>query len=310
MRAAIESLAYTLGESEHAYGEVTNFQEFLKTNGYPDRPELFGWGKYRKTAGDIFDLGIDSAKKTLSRSGISPADIDFLFFCSTCLPGDEIEHIKFNVKLLKELQLRNAFPIGITLNNCASFLSAIVSAVNMVKAGSYKNILIVTADKVYDENIRFNNFALLSDAAASCVVTSRNVAGYELVADKFRSSEDPIGTNRGKDDSPLYARVFREIIDQAGTQVGQVKKVFCSNIFRSVTQLKELKLGFAKSQLFLDNVPRYGHCFSADTFINLVDYGARGEIADGDLFMVSVDAPNLRASIVLRRVGAADGGSA
>ncbi|MFL6713086.1 MAG: hypothetical protein ACJ8LN_09175 [Sulfurifustis sp.] len=303
MQAVIESLAYSLGESEHAYSEVVNFQEFLKANGYPDKPELFGWGKYRKTAADIFDLGIASARKTLASSGLSPADIDFVYFCSTCFPGDEIEHIKFNVKLLKELQLTNTFPVGFTLNNCASFLSAIVMAVNMVRTGAYKNILIITADKVYDENIRFNNFALLSDAAASCIVTSRNVAGYELVADRFRASEDPIHSNRGKDDSALYARVLREIIDQAGVKVGQVRKVFCSNIFRSITQLKEMKLGFSKGQLFLDNVPKYGHCFSADTFINLIDYSSSNPASDSDLYMVSVDAPNLRASVLLRRTG-------
>jgi 3-oxoacyl-[acyl-carrier-protein] synthase-3 len=188
---------------------------------------------------------------------------------------------------MKRLGVANAFPIGITLNNCTSFLSAISIAVNMVRSGGARNILIVTADKVYDETIRFNNFALLSDAAASCIVTARPVAGYHLAASSFRAADDPIETNHGRDDSALYQRVFEEVMSQANLTSEQVAQVFCSNIFRSITLIKERKLGFAKKQLFLSNVSKYGHCFSA-----------------GEHYVISADAPNLRASIVLRRAEA------
>lgn len=301
-RPVIASLAYSLGESAHLYSHARNFHEMLKENGYPDRPEIFGWGKYRKTAGDIFDLGITSARKTITESGIPADEIDFVYFCSTCFPGDEIDYIRFNNKIIESLHLRNAFPIGVTLNNCTSFLSAISLAANMVRAGCYCNILVITADKVYDEATRFNNFALLSDAAASCIVTSRHTSGYELVADRFLSSTDPINSNKGKDDSELYKRVLAELIEKSDTELSKIRKVFCNNIFRPITQLKEMKLGFSREQIFLDNVEQHGHCFSADTVINLVDYGARFGINDGDRFMVSADAPNLRASMVLKRI--------
>ncbi|HXZ00664.1 MAG TPA: ketoacyl-ACP synthase III family protein [Stellaceae bacterium] len=303
MVAVIEAIECAFGESERPYSEVVNFDDVLKANNYPNLPGLFGWGNYRKTAGDIFDLGLASAARTMADSAISAKEIDFVYFCSTCFPGDEIEHIKYNAHVISELGASNAFPVGITLNNCASFLSAITMACKMVESGAYNNILVITADKVYDETIRMNNFALLSDAAASCIVTNRPVAGYRVVSDVFRTSDNPIFTNRGKDDSPLYLRVFNEIIEKSSVKPNEIKKVFCSNVFKSITLVKEKKLGFSRDQLFLENIPRYGHCFSADVFINLIEYERQAQVPEGERFMFSVDAPNLRASVLLERVG-------
>ena len=37
-------------------------------------------------------------------------------------------------------------------------------------------------------------------------------------------------------------------------------------------QVKELGYGFRRSQLYLDNVPLYGHCLGSVTLINSSDY--------------------------------------
>jgi 3-oxoacyl-[acyl-carrier-protein] synthase-3 len=302
MPAVIEALSYALGETEHAYSDVPGYQEILASNGYPDQPALFGWGHYRKTAGDIFDLGIRSARQSLAASAISASDVDMLMFCTTCFPGDEISHIGSNIRLLKGLEIKRAFPVGLTLNNCTSFLGAIAMAGCMVRSGEYRNILIVTSDKVYDESIRFNNFALLSDAAASCIVTSRAVAGLQLLGSSFGASDSPIDTNRGKDDPDLYRRILDNVLRDAGSELEAVKRVFCSNIFRPVTQLKESRLGFARRQLYLDNVPQYGHCFSADTLINFIDYARTTPVEPGDRFLLAADAPNLRGNLMTEYV--------
>ena len=301
----IEALAYALGETERSYREVPNLADLLAFNNYPDTPELFGWGSYRKTEKDIFELGIESAAKSLAESTADRDEIDALFFCSTCFPGNEIRHIAFNARLLRDLAIPNAFPVGITLSNCVSLLHAVATAVKLVDSGVYRNILVITADKVYDEHSRMNNFALLSDSAASCVVTSKSAAtGCSLLAESFRASDDPIETNRGKDDSELYRRVLHEVVTRGEVEVGDCTAVFTSNIFKPITKQKERKLGFRSSQIFLDNVPRYGHCFSADTLINLIDYSDGGTSGPDDIYMLSADAPNLRASILLKPVTA------
>jgi 3-oxoacyl-[acyl-carrier-protein] synthase III len=302
MLAVIEAFAYALGETELAYSDVPGYQEILIRNGYPDQPSLFGWGHCRKTDDDIFDLGIRSARQTLATSAIAASDIDVLLFCSTCFPGDEISHIGSNIRLLKGLEIERAFPIGLTLNNCTSFLGAIAMAGCMVRSGEYRNVLIVTSDKVYDESIRFNNFALLSDAAASCIVTNRAVAGLQLLGSSFGASESPIDTNRGKDDPDLYRRILDNVLRDAGTELAGVKRVFSSNIFRPITQLKENRLGFSRHQLFLDNVSHYGHCFSADTLINFTDYARTTPVEPGDRFLLAADAPNLRGNLMTEYV--------
>jgi 3-oxoacyl-[acyl-carrier-protein] synthase-3 len=299
--ASVSAFAYELGERELPYRDASNFARVLEENNYPDQPAMFGWGSFRQSERDVFDLGIAAARRTLQQAELAPGDVDALFFCTTQFPGDAIEHIGFNVRLLGGLGLTNAFPIGLTLNNCAAFLSAIGMAVAMVGAGRCRNALLVTADKCLDENIRMTNFALLSDGAAACIVSGDGRPGYELVAQAFAPSEEPIENNRGKDDPQLYQRVVQRIASQSPVPLSDVKKVLCSNIFKPVTQLKESKLGFQRRQLFLDNVPRYGHCFSADTAINLVDCESQGILARGDHVLLAADAPNLRASVMLRK---------
>lgn len=300
--ASVRAFDYVLGERELRYRDARNFERVLSENNYPDQPEMFGWGSFRQSDHDVFDLGIAAARRTLDKGGVPAREIDALFFCTTQFPGDAIAHIGFNVRLLGGLGLTNAFPAGITLNNCTSFLSAISMAVAMVRAGRCRHALLITADKVPDESLRMTNFALLSDGAASCLVSREPGLGYELVAEAFLPSVAPIDSYRGKDEPELYQRVARAVTDESGIEPAAVKKVLCSNIFKPITQLKESKLGFQRRQLHLDNVPRYGHCFSADTAINLVDCETQGAIAHGDHVLLAADAPNLRASLLLRKI--------
>lgn len=300
MHITIDACSYVLGEIERPYQDVPDFKNMLGRYGYPDEPSVFGWGSYFKTEGDIFDLGIKSARQTLAASGVSADDVDFVMFCSTCFPGNEIEYINYNVRIQKSLELKKAFPIGITLNNCISFMSAIVMAQHLVLSGTYNNVLIITADKVYDESLRFNNFALLSDSAASCMVSRREVAGLQICSAGFGVSQDPMTSNHGKDEPELYGRILQNVLADAATPLNEVSKVFCNNIFRPVTQLKEIRLGFSRRQLYLDNVARCGHCFSADTLINYLDYTRQTPPAEGEKFLFSVDAPNLRANMLVQ----------
>jgi len=296
----IESIAYEFGELKKPYTSVPNHKEIFESNNYPNMPELFGWGDYHKSKRDIFDLGITSAKRSLSQSLTKPNDIDAVFFCSTCFPGNEIDYISFNTRILRELNLSDAFLIGVTLNNCVSFLSSIMMACKLVECGTYKNILVITADKVYDENARLNNFALLSDSSASCIVSKSEASGYALISESFKSSDDPIDSYKGKDDPSLYLKVMGEVLTKADTNIENIQAVLSNNIFKPITQQKERKLGFSKAQLYQKNVLLHGHCFSADTLINLLDYSQDKDINNGALFMLSSDAPNLRASLVLK----------
>lgn len=300
MRITIEACSYVLGEIERPYHDVPDFKDMLGRYDYPDEPAVFGWGSYFKTQGDIFDLGIRSARQTLAQSSVCADDVDFVMFCSTCFPGNEIEHINYNVRISESLELKKAFPIGITLNNCISFMNAIAMAESMIHSGTYNNILIITADKVYDENIRFNNFALLSDSAASCLVTNREVSGLQITSARFGVSQNPITSNHGKDEPDLYGRILNEVLESSATSLNDVSKVFCNNIFRPVTQLKETRLGFSRRQLYLDNVARCGHCFSADTLINYVEHARQKPPEEGEKFLFSVDAPNLRANMLVQ----------
>jgi 3-oxoacyl-[acyl-carrier-protein] synthase-3 len=82
--------------------------------------------------------------------------------------------------------------------------------------------------------------------------------------------------------------------------VSDLTKVFSNNLYLPVITLKEGSIGVNKSQLYLENVARFGHCFSADSVINLSDYMKTVGIQKGEYFALNSSAEGLRAQVLLQ----------
>jgi len=295
----ISSIAYELGEHVHEYNEAENFTTVMSEHRIPDMPELMGFGHYRKTSQDILSLAISSAKKTLSKAELSGSKVDVVLFCSTnfgVIEGDGREYV---YQLCKQLNLTRAYPMGITLNNCTAFLSAIKMAEAMLNSDHYENILVVTADKVYDESQRCIHYGIFSDAAASCIVSNNIRNGYPIVSTNFRSDYRLIADSQGLNDDELYADVQRGLLQSPSYAISEIKKAFTSNIFVPITRAKESRAGLTDEQLYFDNVADKGHCFSADALINLDDYTTQNADTDQSPYLLSADADGLRVSLLV-----------
>jgi 3-oxoacyl-[acyl-carrier-protein] synthase-3 len=66
--------------------------------------------------------------------------------------------------------------------------------------------------------------------------------------------------------------------------------------------MKERQAGFSREQLYLDNIPRLGHCFAADPLINLVDRTERGDVRPGRYCLLAASVPGSRLGALLSRV--------
>jgi len=296
---ALCGLSYELGDQVRAYKDAENFAAVMARHRIPDLPALMGFGCYRRTSDDILTLAIKSARKTLASTGLSGEDIDVVFFCSTnfgVIGGDGREYV---YQLCKQLGLSRAYPVGITLNNCTTFLSALKIAQSMLPGSHYKNILVVTSDKVYDETQRCIQYGIFSDSAASCVVSKELSQGFELLASDFRSDYRLIESGAGLNDDAIYASVQQNLLAAANYRVSDITKTFTNNIFVPIVRAKETRLGFSDRQLYLDNVAEKAHCFAADALINLTDYAANRQDEDGSLYVLSADAEGLRVSLLL-----------
>ena len=297
----VYGLAHELGEQQRSFSEIDNLDAFLSAHRIPRKPEVYGWGHHFASSRSVLELGVASAKRTLATSGTDPAEVDLVIFCCIHFPDDKYRSGAALPALLGELRTYRALPIGVTLNNCLTLLSALSLAGGMVAAGRARTALVISADKVAGEFERIHPFAIFSDAAVSCLVTNdESRRGYRIVAESFH--QDP-ALEAGATDMTqrqLYRRVAETLTARCGRQIGEAQRIFTSNLFRPLVLLKETQPGWAsREQLYLENVARVGHCNSGDPLLNLETYASETAPQVDDLFILAADAPGLRGALML-----------
>ncbi|MBV9022374.1 MAG: 3-oxoacyl-ACP synthase [Streptomycetaceae bacterium] len=299
----LSGAAYVLGEHETDHTTVENLQERASSFGMPPKAALWGWGSVRRTAKSLETLAVHSGLKTLRAAGVDPASVDGLILCSTRFPGGPVTHGTFVERVITGIDVGNAAFTGITLNRCTNLLVGLRMAKALVAAGHHHRVLVITTDRVTDESVRMESFALFSDGAASCLVSDEPLGPetYEIVAGA--SAQDAGALEWSNEiSSDLARRVNELILDAAGMKTGDIDGVLHANLFRPIVVLKERQAGFAQEQLFLGNITRIGHCFAADPLINLVDRAAAsGTRADGHYLLVS-SVPGVRIGVLLRKL--------
>src|SRR5215216_4208093 len=163
---------YVLGEIEEDHTAIVNLRERTAELRIFPRADFWGWGKIRRTRKGIASMAIESGSATLRAAAIAPASIDALVLCSTSFPEGTGSHGLFVQTIMSGLGLEDVDFIGVTLNSCTNLLAGLQVADAMVASGRYSRVLLITSDRVPDETVRMEKFALFSDGAASCVVTA------------------------------------------------------------------------------------------------------------------------------------------
>lgn len=295
---------YVLGEVDEPYDAVPGFAERAAGYRMAPRPELWGWGRFRRTEHSLAALAIEAGRSTMRAAGLDPSTVDALVLCSTKFPGGAETHGAFVAEITAGLGLPDVAFTGVTLNRCTGLLAAIDIADAFVASGRHRTVLVVTTDRIADESTRLHTFALFSDGAAGCVVaaTGHGPAAYEIVAcaNAQRTSDldwtHEISAELAKD-------VTRALLKPAGVELAAVDALAHPNLFIPVVVMKERLAGFAPQQLYLDNVARVGHCFAADPLINLVDRAALGQVSRGGHVMLAASVPGSRYGVLLRACG-------
>ncbi|MDM0011249.1 hypothetical protein QTH87_02250 [Variovorax sp. J22P168] len=296
--AYLNGIAYTLGEEERSHETASGFG----TLNVPNRPALWGWGHYRQASGSVFDLMITAARRSLEAARVKPGEIDIVIFCHATVPRYEGPPSAAASRMLVELGLGRAFPVSAGLNGCAALLCGVVMADGLVAAGRARRVLVVAGDVHPADQNRFHRYAIFSDAACACVVSSTATEGaFELLAAASAVDASAMAADAGFS-SELAAQVNQAMLVDAGIPASDVAKVFCNNVFLPITMLKESEGGFDEGQLFTDNVKRIAHCYSADALINLADHASAGGVRRGGHYVVAADSPGLRTGVLLKAV--------
>lgn len=114
-------------------------------------------------------MGVEAAKMAIERAGLTPADIDFIVFATLSpdyyFPG-------CGVLLQRAMKMKEIGALDVR-NQCSGFIYALSVADQFIKTGTYKNILVVGAEKHsfgLDFSTRGRNVTVIFGDGAGAVV--------------------------------------------------------------------------------------------------------------------------------------------
>lgn len=133
--------------------------------------------------------------------------------------------------------------------------------------------------------------SVLGDATAALVV-SLDGPGDAVLSIAHRTygeyhqamqMDDDLQRRYRQDYVPTVAAVMREAVELAGLALEDIDVVLPHNVNRySWTSIARL-LGLPLERVYLENVPKTGHCFCADPFMNLSTGRVEGAVRPGDI---------------------------
>lgn len=301
----LSGASYLLGEHEEDHSAIGNLPELAERFKLAPNPGLWGWGTIRRTSRELEELAVDTGRQTLRSAGAGPASVDALVLCSTRVPGPAEGHGEFVASVLTGIGLRDLPCYGVSLNRCVNLLAGIDVARAFVACGRYQRVLVITTDKVADGADRMSQFALFSDGAASCLIEADLGADgpdpcYELLGCATAQHTATLEwTNQISSD--LAREVNERLLGPHGCKLGDIAALAHANLYKPLVVMKERQAGFTAEQLYVDNIPRLGHCFAADPLINLVDRAALGHVGVDGYCLLAASVPGSRIGALLRR---------
>lgn len=302
-RVYLRGASYVLGEREVGYADIPDLPRLAASFGLVPDPHLWGWGTIRATDRDLAELAADTGRRTLLAAGVNPSGVDALLLCSTRVPGPAEGHGGFLARVLTGIGLGDLPFYGQNLNRCVNLLAGIDVARAFVLAGRYRRVLVITVDAVAEGAAPMSQFALFSDGAASCLVSADpgSADSYEVLGCAVAQETAALEWT-SQISSDLARQVNERLLVPPGLKLGDVTALLHVNLFKPLLVMKERQAGFREDQLYLDNIPRTGHCFAADPLINLVDRVALGHLDEGHYAMLAASVPGSRFGVLLQKV--------
>jgi 3-oxoacyl-[acyl-carrier-protein] synthase-3 len=277
---SVQELREPLGLSE---SQVLLFNRFLGLNKVAFAPGV-----------ELADMLIAAGQDALGDT--DPDSVRYLIHAHTMQHvGPPSQHMLENVRL--KLGLRNASVFGLSHLNCVIGLHVLQIARYLLHgARPQDKVLILTGDKILSHRLRLiPDTTLLGEAAAACLVGSDprgdRVVGRALAVDgryyQCLDCPQPLREEYKNTYVKSLGAVMQAAIDDAGCDPARIAAVLPHNVNRLSWKKICGALGIPADRVFLDNVPKLGHCYTSDPFINLAAVRDAGRVAAGDLVLMA-----------------------
>lgn len=222
--------------------------------------------------------------------------------------------VEVAARLRDALGLGHAEAFGLSQQNCASGLGAVDIAAQLLADGDPADrVLLVVGDKAHSPLIqKVPNTALMGEAAAACLIAADGEGDIVLsqatktLGEYARLISLPAeeAAQYGKEYAPALAEVMRRAVRDAELDLDAIDFVIPHNVNLLAWRNTIGELGIAKERVFLENIPRYSHCFAADPFVNYTTLRDAGRLTVGRHYlMAGVGAGATFTALVLTHRG-------
>lgn len=273
-----------------------------------------GLQNYAKTSLSPIQIAKESIQVTLKKASLTSRNIDALVYVTSSFWNPSVSSTKEISRLIYELDLNNAYPVGVFFSECSSMLTAIRIASSFIKAGEWKNVLVVSSDTISDNDTRLipPTASISSDAAASCILTSELEEGFEVLYTNqhIDTSMPDIFTIEDMEEIEQFLKAsdqgMKKILDKTMKDMRMnpkdFKKIIPINLNSSNSYTISKILDVEIERVFQDNIPRFAHALASDILINLSDFSSHSAIESGHLLLLMAMGTNTWGTSVLSKV--------
>ena len=281
------------------------------------------------------DLGTKAAEIAIKNAGLTAKDIDFILFATLSpdyyFPG-------CGVILQKNLGCDTIGALDVR-NQCSGFIYALATANAYIKAGMYKNILVVGAENHsfgLDMTTRGRGVSVIFGDGAGAVVVSasdepnRGILACNMHSEGQYAEELAVlfpGTKLGWSDVMMeegntltpeqiypymngnfvfkhavtrFPESLKEAFDAAGEKLEDLKLFIPHQANLRISQFVQRQIGLRDDQVF-NNIQKYGNTTAASIPIALSEAFAEGRIQKGDLVCMTAFGSGFTWGSVLMR---------
>ncbi len=194
-------------------------------------------------------------------------------------------------EIIRRYDLRECSAMAVTQANCASGVMALKYAKTVLEHGEENDaVLILCGDRgIGSWRVQPGN-TITGDGAAAALITKNATKNYLITTNLkidsrfYMGFHDPKIIERFNEDHPrLLTEFLTDSVKKGGRTFDEVKFILPHNINRTAWLQAAKNLGLDRSKVYLKNVPKTGHCFTADNFINLRTAEEDGSVQPGDL---------------------------
>ncbi len=244
--------------------------------------------------GEEITLLETAVEQVLDRSGIDPSQIRLVVHTHT---GPAIGLVGQSVP--RRLARRFGAHVqcfGMQQHKCVSGIAALHLIERLLRVQPSDARAILLMGEVADsKDLRILDTAVVGDVGCAALVSRCGTRDRVLAERVEVHGEFARGIFLAADapERRMYDRVFQDnlvhVIDaalqSAGVGMDQVRYLLPHNVNINIWLKAIERLGLGRERVYLRNIARYGHCFSADAFINLVDL--RHELRPGDVYLMA-----------------------